>query len=128
MKIIRNFPHYEIHLHSPITNKIEIVKFDVELRSLVLAHEWKITKSGYVQAKPTKPGFQYMHDFILPIVKGKHRDHENRDKLDNRSSNLRYVTPRQNIINSARCDGKPASEFLKFMNSVIKGEQNERNS
>jgi hypothetical protein len=47
----------------------------------------------------------YLHHKILPKKSGYVVDHINRDKLDNRPSNLRYLTEFQNTINrSAKND------------------------
>lgn len=40
-----------------------------------------------------------MHRFLLKTPKGLETDHINRDKLDNRRSNLRIVSRTQNSIN-----------------------------
>lgn len=48
-----------------------------------------------------------MHHFILPKQEGVEVDHINRNKLDNRRCNLRYVTRSQNIRNQGlRKDNK----------------------
>ena len=42
----------------------------------------------------------YLHHAILPPKRGYVIDHINGDRLDNRKNNLRYLTYRQNAINS----------------------------
>jgi hypothetical protein len=44
----------------------------------------------------------YLHRFLIGSVKGKDIDHINGDNLDNRRSNLRFVTRQQNLFNSRR--------------------------
>jgi len=44
-------------------------------------------------------GVIYLHHCIEPRQEGKVTDHINRDTFDNRSSNLRSVTPGQNMLN-----------------------------
>lgn len=45
---------------------------------------------------------QTLHGFLMGAPKGTHVDHINGDKLDNRRSNLRVVTPQKNQINRKR--------------------------
>lgn len=47
-------------------------------------------------------GREYMHRAILRVDAGMLVDHINRNKLDNRCSNLRQVTLSQNAINSTK--------------------------
>lgn len=47
-----------------------------------------------------------MQRFILGEKDGLHIDHINRNRLDNRKENLRFVTPAQNIHNSVRKPSK----------------------
>lgn len=61
--------------------------------------------NGYVyfstwQAGRSHP--QTLHGLLVCPPKGAHVDHINGDKLDNRRSNLRVVTPQRNQINRRR--------------------------
>lgn len=47
-----------------------------------------------------------MHCALLPPIKGKLTDHINRDKLDNRRANLRYVNAMESTLNQRRADNK----------------------
>ena len=43
----------------------------------------------------------YLHSLLLKTPKGFLTDHINRDKLDNRRSNLKVCTPLQNVVNKS---------------------------
>lgn len=64
----------------------------------VLKHKWYLHTSGYV--KTSRAPTQYLHHFILgkPPV-GMEVDHINLNKLDNRKSNLRFLTIAENRKN-----------------------------
>lgn len=65
---------------------------------------WCVHVRGYVVCgTPNDGGSRLMHHYILPAKAGMHVDHIDRNKLNNSRSNLRYVTPRENAINSERC-------------------------
>jgi len=68
----------------------------------VSKNRWSFHHLGYaVRGKPQIS----MHRFIMKAKKGEFVDHKNRNKLDNRKSNLRFCTQSQNIHNSLRDDG-----------------------
>lgn len=84
---------------------------DLEDVELVSAHKWYM-RNGYAVTAYHVPGSKkgesgrtanvYMHRLLMgpPPEAGLHVDHVNRDRLDNRRSNLRWVTPAQNSQNA----------------------------
>lgn len=77
-----------------ISGKEVLVDSDRELLSKILRSKWCIGAGGY----PTSRG-KYLHDLVIKKPQGMWIDHISRDKLDNRASNLRAVTPQQNSWN-----------------------------
>lgn len=63
---------------------------------------WSYHHGGYaVRGKPQVS----MHRLIMDAPKGVSIDHINGNRLDNRRSNLRFATQRQNLYNSLSNDG-----------------------
>jgi hypothetical protein len=64
---------------------------------------WHLMPNGYVARHTTlktrKTITLYLHRIILHAKKEQEIDHRNRNKLDNRRSNLRVVTTRINMLN-----------------------------
>lgn len=90
--------------------------YDGELFSL---YKWRINDQGYIQMVPVyeaihseKTGiylgssysrsYLYLHHFVLKPKKGYWVKHVNGDKLDNRSCNLTYITPRDSALTRAK--------------------------
>lgn len=65
----------------------------------VFPHKWRINTLGYIGTK-IDGKFFYLHRFIANTPKGMVTDHINGNRLDNRKSNLRICTTRENVINS----------------------------
>lgn len=71
---------------------------DEEDYDRISKHKWYFDSSnGY--ARNGELG--YLHRFILQPPKGKYVDHKDKDKLNNRRSNLRVCTNAENIRNSS---------------------------
>jgi hypothetical protein len=71
-----------------------------------------IKNTGYKYIKViinSKRQNKYIHQLVAKSFLGERPeglviDHINRNKLDNNLENLRYVTIRENVLNSDRCD------------------------
>lgn len=72
---------------------------DIEDWNKLSNHYWVLNLEGYATAVIDKK-LRLFHARIMECPRGKVRDHINRNKLDNRKSNLRIVTYQGNIINS----------------------------
>lgn len=62
--------------------------------------KWSLRNDGYVSTKINGKEVK-LHRFILNTPKGKHTDHININRLDNRKSNLRICTQQQNNKNKS---------------------------
>lgn len=75
----------------------------------VCTYKWYLHSQGYAVATKYSKGRStsiYLHRLIMDAKSGEIIDHVNRNRLDCRCENLRYVTPSENTINSIRDKGK----------------------
>lgn len=80
-------------------------------------YRWYFEKStGYARGSFRKDGNWkkiYLHQMIMGIPsKGLEIDHVNRNRLDNRRKNLRYVTKAQNQANRNKCSNPKSSKYI----------------
>lgn len=75
---------------------------------------WHLNQNGYVESVDYKSRehIKAHHIIIGKPPKGLVTDHINRNRLDNRKSNLRHVTPRENCLNRSVCDHKIANRMM----------------
>ena len=78
----------------------KMIILDEEDKWLLKKHQFNLDAWGYPRAT-IKRKCTLLHNIILPLKKGFYVDHVNRNPLDNRRCNLRYVTPSQNSTNSS---------------------------
>jgi hypothetical protein len=84
----------------PLTKgKFAIV--DDEDYELVMQWKWYYQNMGYAARKPSQGKHYLMHRVIINAPEGTLVDHINRDRLDNRKSNLRLSLNSENYINKS---------------------------
>lgn len=78
------------------SNTNEKIYFDIEDAEKILKYTWRVDDSGYPTTNIGKVP-KRMHNFLGFI----YPDHHNRNKLDNRKSNLVQCTPADNLRNKS---------------------------
>jgi len=89
-----------------LTNSIKIVLIDDEDYELISKYNWYLA-GGYAATRIGDDACVKMHQLIL----GSFVDHKNRNKLDNRRTNLRFATGTQNNANRGKVGKSPTSQF-----------------
>lgn len=84
-----------------ILNTGQILIIDKEDFKKVIRYKWHFHKLGYVESHNVENKRVYIHRYITNAPKGKIVDHINRNKLDNRKSNLRICTQSENLRNAS---------------------------
>lgn len=87
------------------TQRGNIIFADSEDYDLLSMHSWCVDPRGYPVSNISGK-IMPMHRFLMNPPKGKVVDHMNGDKLDNRKSNLRICTQRQNSLNQRGNKGR----------------------
>lgn len=90
---------YDVICYDRLGNVKAIGKIDLEDYELVKDYKWTYLKTGYLANSASNT---LLHRLIMKekIKSSKDTvDHINRDKLDNRKSNLRIVTKQVNLLN-----------------------------
>jgi hypothetical protein len=76
------------------------IKVDNEDYKFLSTKKWHKNPKGYPRRnKSKKCDAVYMHRFIMKAGQGQEVDHKNRNKLDNRKKNLRFVNHQENMMN-----------------------------
>ena len=93
----------ELHKNEPreieLANGRGVALVDAEDYEMLCRFSWHLHSQGYATAR-IGSATVYMHHFIIKIPNGHVTDHANGNKLDNRRSNLRTASKRQNAYNS----------------------------
>jgi hypothetical protein len=104
------------------TKKQEPFYFDLEDFEYVYKYVWHIEKRGYCKSCNV-----YLHRLIYSKyyeIDGKIIDHINRNKNDNRKTNLRFVSSCENVINRGVLkSNKSGFTGVSFNNYNAKGEK-----
>lgn len=91
----------------------------------ISAFNWFLDKNGYAMKSSKRDGTGRMHRMVMNAGNGQEVDHINRDKLDNRRSNLRLVTHHENCLNRTRGVGVSFRPDRKRWRARIKFEGKE---
>lgn len=78
-------------------------RVDVDDWPLIAEYRWRLNTYGYARVTRSRRDL-FMHRLLMGFTHGDGRqvDHKNRDRLDNRRSNLREATVSQNAQNRSR--------------------------
>lgn len=103
-----------ICLYNQRGEKVAETTIDTEDAEKVMRHKWHLSNSGYATTKIGNKTV-FLHSLICKKPQGFDVDHINRNKLDNRSSNLRIATRSQNLHNKkARSNNKSGFTGVSF--------------
>lgn len=87
-------------------------------------YTWTINKDGYALTRLPREGFKYKADLLMHHLivgnrwdEGLVVDHINRNKLDNRRENLRYVLPGENSQNCEKRPGLVRTRYGQVFNT-----------
>ena len=98
--------HDENTVLVPLTQgKFAII--DAEDAEEILKYKWYLRRDGYPARNAPNPSGRrqitvLMHNAIINTPEGMFADHRDRDRCNNRRSNLRVVTRAQNMMNRAK--------------------------
>jgi hypothetical protein len=100
-----------MHKEIPLSNGGFTVVDDKDYE-FISGWKWYRRPDGYA-ATTVKIGKsqKFLHKFLMPTDPGQEVDHINRNKLDNRRDNLRYVTKQQNQMNQGVQKRSKSSTF-----------------
>ena len=97
--------------------EINYAIIDLEDIERISIHCWHVSGTGYAEAGFNKQTV-LMHRYILDYNEKFDVDHINRNKLDNRKSNLRIVTRQENAVNKEPggvCYKKDKKKYLAYV-------------
>jgi len=98
------------------SKKVFYCLIDDEDYPVIASFKWIAEESrGNVYARKGKSkrcSYRAMHRKLMNALDHQIVDHINRNSLDNRKSNLRFVTPSQNAVNRKKKKGGYTSSYL----------------
>ena len=89
--------------------KDKVILIDAEDLPKIRGESWMVSGNGYAYGNSSK---RTMHSVIMGKKDGLIIDHINRNKLDNRKTNLRFTTLSVNGFNSTRSPGVTGEKYI----------------
>lgn len=86
----------------PLLNSKKVAIIDDEYFDTVSRYRWYLHRDGWASGFSHSLGFAPMHQLVLPPKGKRFPDHRDKNKLNNRRSNLRLATKAQNSQNSKK--------------------------
>ena len=111
-----------------LSNIDKYVLFDKKHEETIKKHHWHANNRGYavtnIKKALGKRTLLLMHRYIMQLeghhIAGNEFDHKNRDRLDNRLSNIRIASRKENATNASKrrdnTSGYKGVSFHKFHN------------
>lgn len=118
-KIVFYNDYAELTLYNSKGEETAKTKVDLLDKDFIIDYGWYMNSNGYVVRQDKKEGKMYqLHRQIMGVTDKKvYIDHINLDKTDNRRSNLRLCTPKENARNRGldkrNKSGKVGVHFVK---------------
>ena len=107
---------------------------DLEDFEKVSNYFWSLSKGYAIKSENKQP----MHRFVLGLGKADRYkievDHINRNRLDNRKSNLRIVSRQDNMYNKSKYKNNKSRRYqcsrtnIRFKKKIKNGKKNQKNS
>lgn len=97
-----------------LNNCNDVMLCDLEVWSRLKYHSWNKDNLGYARSGDSKKKYRF-HSLVMKCGPNEVIDHINRDRLDNRRSNLRAVNHSQNAFNCERSDRAKVKKELGAM-------------
>jgi len=101
-KIIKYQTCAEVILYNIKCKEIARTLIDLDEIDLVKQYKWHLAKTGYTATRIDKKQIILLHKLIMNEDNGLVVDHINRNKLDNRKCNLRYLNRYQHAMNMSK--------------------------
>jgi len=95
-KIVKYKDYAVVFLYNQEGLKIAETKVNLNKLEEIKKYKWRLTNNGYVKTGDNT----LLHRFIMDCPDNKVVDHINKNKLDNRKSNLRICEQTHNLMNS----------------------------
>lgn len=82
-----------------LDNKNAEMICDIDDWERLKQYRWRLGNNGYAETSSINGVVTPYHHFVIDCPPGMYRDHINRNRLDNRKTNLRILNPFESVLN-----------------------------